>query len=553
MKKTRKIRDLFNKPGLIKIVGAHDGLSAKLVERSGFDGIWASSLEISTSYAVPDANILTMSQYLERACEMNDAVSIPVIADCDTGYGNSNNVIHMVKKYETAGIAGVCIEDKQFPKVNSYIPGRQDLTPISEFVGKIMAAKNAQESKDFMVIARVEALISGWGMEEALKRAHAYVDAGADTILIHSKSKAPDEIFEFARKWQNKAHLIVVPTSYHTVTSKELEDIGVKMVIYANHGIRAATRAIEEVLNEIQQKGTSSIIENKIASMKQIFELQGMSKMKETEEIYLRTGQEKVRAFIPAAGNHLEEHSMKDVSSEVPIAMLDINGRPLLQRQLEILNRSGISEVYVIGGYKKEKIDVEGVNLINNSDHETTGILHSIMCAQEYMVGKTFIAYSDILFDRFILDQLLQSEEDITILLDVTFDSKNYGPEKKVDLVITDSNPTKTRRKLRDVSAKEVRKIGLDIKSNEAHYEFPGLILLSSKGIKILKETYFKAANDYKGKPFHNAATFEKASLADLLQEIIDSGYKVKGIEVNAGWLEIHSFDNYKLACSTIK
>jgi phosphoenolpyruvate phosphomutase len=117
---------------------------------------------------------------------MNDAVSIPVVSDCDVGYGNSNNVMHMVRKYEAAGIAAVCIEDKRFPKVNSYIPGRQELAPIAEFVGKFLAAKNTQRTSDFMVIARVEALIAGWGQEEALKRAHTYAEAGADAIFIHS-------------------------------------------------------------------------------------------------------------------------------------------------------------------------------------------------------------------------------------------------------------------------------------------------------------------------------------------------------------------------------
>ena len=187
MNKAAKLRELFKSEGVIRAVGAHDGLSAKLVELNGFDGVWASGFEISASHAVPDANILTMTQYLEAASIMNDAVSIPVVADCDTGYGNSNNVMHMVRKYEAAGIAAVTIEDKMFPKVNSYIPGRQEWASIAEFVGKILAAKNAQQTKDFMVIARVEALIAGWGQEEALRRAHAYAEAGADAILIHPK------------------------------------------------------------------------------------------------------------------------------------------------------------------------------------------------------------------------------------------------------------------------------------------------------------------------------------------------------------------------------
>ena len=152
MKKAAILRELFSRQSIIRVAGAHNALGAKLTERAGFDGVWASGLEISTAHAVPDASILTMTEYRTAAALMNDAVSIPIVADCDTGFGNSNNVIHMVKKYEAAGIAAVCIEDKHFPKVNSFAPSRQALAPIAEFVGKIMATKNAQRDLDFMVI-----------------------------------------------------------------------------------------------------------------------------------------------------------------------------------------------------------------------------------------------------------------------------------------------------------------------------------------------------------------------------------------------------------------
>ena len=327
-----KLRQLFDAPGIIRLAGAHNALGAKLAERAGFDGVWSSGLEISTSRAVPDANILTMSEYLAAAQSMADAVDIPIVADCDTGYGNSNNVIHMVHKFEAAGIAAVCIEDKHFPKVNSFVPGRQELAPIAEFVGKIMAAKHAQRSADFMVIARVEALIAGWGLEEALKRARAYADAGADAILIHNKTLSPNPIIEFIQAWDFRAPLVVVPTTYHTITARELEDLGVKMVIYANHGIRAAIRAMEETFAEIMRTGTSTTVEPQIAPLKLVFELQGMPQMKRDEEIYLRSGQLRTRAVIPAAGDHLDEYSMKHIAADIPMAMLDINGKPLLQR-----------------------------------------------------------------------------------------------------------------------------------------------------------------------------------------------------------------------------
>jgi len=266
------LRDLFAQEGVIRLVGAHDGLSARLVETNGFDGVWASGLEISASHTVPDANILTMTQYLEASSVMNDAVSIPVVADCDTGYGNSSNVMHMVRKYEAAGIAAVTMEDKKFPKVNSFIPGRQELAPVAEFVGKILAAKNVQQSEDFMVIARTEALIAGWGQEEALRRAHAYVDAGADAILIHSKAKTP----AFTEAWDFSAPLVIVPTTYPMLSIEETDRLGIRMVIYANQGLRASIKAMDEVFAEIMREGKLDTIEDRITPLSTVFELQGM-------------------------------------------------------------------------------------------------------------------------------------------------------------------------------------------------------------------------------------------------------------------------------------
>src|SRR5690606_6603892 len=126
-----------------------------------------------------------MKEMLEAASSMARACRLPVIADCDTGFGNSNNVIHMVRCYEAAGIAAVCLEDKRTPKLNSFVEGRQELAPLGEFVGKLAAAKDTQESADFVVLARTEALIAGAGLAEALKRAEAYRRAGADLVLVH--------------------------------------------------------------------------------------------------------------------------------------------------------------------------------------------------------------------------------------------------------------------------------------------------------------------------------------------------------------------------------
>lgn len=291
MSKAKKLRELFARPGLIRLVGVHNGLGAKLVERAGFDGVWSSSLEVSASHGIPDASLLSMTQYLEAARSMVEVTSIPLVVDGDTGYGNVNNVFYAVERFEEAGVAGITFEDKKFPKDNSLLPGgRQALAGIDEFAGKIEAAKAAaQRSPDFVVIARVEALIAGWGQEEAQRRANRYVDAGADAILIHSKASDPKEIVEFVTRWEGRAPLVLVPTTYPSLTEKRIEELGkVKMVIYANHGLRAAIRAMEEVLAKIRQDKGIHDLDHLLVPMKHVFDLQDVLKMKEREQRFLR-------------------------------------------------------------------------------------------------------------------------------------------------------------------------------------------------------------------------------------------------------------------------
>jgi len=288
-KKAKKLRSMINQDGLVIGVGARDALDARLIEKAGFDFIWSSSLCISASYAVPDANLISMKQYLEAARSMNEVVEIPIVADCDTGYGNVNNLIYAVKLFEEAGIAGMSIEDKKFPKDNSLLQGgRQDLAPTSEFVGKIKAAKDTQKQEEFVVIARVEALIAGWGHEEAYKRACCYVDAGADMILIHSKSDNPEEIIKFVKAWDRSVPLVLVPTTYPQLTEEKIYKLGkVKLVIYANQLLRAAIKAEESLLAKIRSEKGIHIIANSMVPVSRIFDLQGVAKMKENEQKYL--------------------------------------------------------------------------------------------------------------------------------------------------------------------------------------------------------------------------------------------------------------------------
>ena len=286
MSSTKKLKELLDSKPILKIGGAFDALSAKLVETTGFDAIWAGSFAISAAHALPDASILTMTDFLKSSENMVDACNIPVIADCDTGFGGPANVSHAVKKYEKAGIAGMSIEDKTFPKQNSLLENsKQDLLPEKDFVAKIIAATEAKKDEDFMIIARTEALIAEKGMDEALKRADAYENAGANAILIHSKKNTPNEIFEFTDKWKGKIPLVVVPTSYPSVKVDDLISHKIKMVIYANQSLRASHNIMLKVLQETFQKESLDQVNIELSSMNDIFKLQEMYKINDQEEM----------------------------------------------------------------------------------------------------------------------------------------------------------------------------------------------------------------------------------------------------------------------------
>ncbi len=255
--------------------GVHDGLSARIAERCGMSALWASGLGIAASHGMPDANILTLTEVRDAAAIIVRSSTLPVIADCDTGFGEVRNLRRLVQEFELAGVAAICIEDKLYPKRNSFLPGQELIDPC-EFAMKLRLAKVTQLDPNFLVIARVESLLAGKPVEEALRRARLYVEAGADAIVIHSKSDQPDEVLDFARVWKAERQqipLIVIPTTYTGVTLTELESAGIAMVIYANQGLRAAVYAMEATLSAIVESGSSESVEPQLAPLAHLFEL----------------------------------------------------------------------------------------------------------------------------------------------------------------------------------------------------------------------------------------------------------------------------------------
>ncbi|MEN9359298.1 MAG: phosphoenolpyruvate mutase [Verrucomicrobiota bacterium] len=286
--KTTQFKKLLQSKELEFILEAHDGLSARIVEEAGFKGIWASGLAMSASLGVRDSNEASWTEVLAMTEFMSDATSIPILIDADTGYGNFNNVRRLVRKLEQKRIAAMCIEDKLFPKTNSFINGEsQQLASIEEFAGKIKAAKDTQVDPDFCVVARTEAFIAGWGLDEALKRAGAYAAAGADAVLIHSKKNTLDDISAFMKHWDKACPVVIVPTMFHSVPASDFEKLGVSLVIWANHLVRANITAMQQTARQIHQDRGLVNIESKIASVKEIFRLQDAMELEHAEKIYL--------------------------------------------------------------------------------------------------------------------------------------------------------------------------------------------------------------------------------------------------------------------------
>jgi len=288
MKKTTKLKQLLQNKSTEFILEAHNGISAKIVEEAGFSGIWASGLTLSGSMGTRDCNEMSWSDILNIVWKMADCTSIPILLDGDTGYGDFNNARYIANKFEQVGVAGICFEDKLFPKRNSFAKGEeQELCSISEFCAKIKAIKDSQIDSDFCMIARTEAFITGGNTDSALDRANAYYEAGTDAILVHSCAKDASQIEDFMKSWHNKCPIVIIPTTYYTIPTEVLENMGISMIIWANHMLRVSIRAMQKAAATIYKGKNVREINDDIANVLEIFRLQNMDELYSAEKKYL--------------------------------------------------------------------------------------------------------------------------------------------------------------------------------------------------------------------------------------------------------------------------
>jgi phosphoenolpyruvate phosphomutase len=530
--KCKQLRSLLESDELEFILEAHNGISASIVERSGFKGIWGSGLALSAQFGVRDSNEASWTQVVDMLEFMSDATSIPILLDGDTGYGNFNNMRRLVKKLEQRDIAGVCIEDKQFPKTNSFIDGnKQPLAEIDEFCGKIKAGKDSQADDDFSIVARVEALIAGWGLSEALKRADAYHQAGADGILIHSKHSRPDEILTFAKEWAGRSPLVIVPTKYYSTPTDAFRKAGIDLVIWANHIVRSSIAAMEKVSQEIFESESIVDVEDRIATVDHIFNLQGAEELSQAQERYLAQKSD-THAIILAASRGSELH---ELTHDKPKAMISIGGKTLLGRLMEGLKKAGINKSTVIAGYKAEAINLPDIDKCINEDYENGDELQTLICAQDNFSDDMLILYSDLLFREYILRDLIETEGEVVIVVDSALDNPNISGSP--DFAYCSQNDDRSPF-MQNVTLTQLSSLDNSNETRPSGY-WIGMIHIRKQG----REWIEAALNELK-----TESNFNELTIPDLLNHLIKKGKPINVHYIDGHWLDVNSLDDINRA-----
>jgi phosphoenolpyruvate phosphomutase len=528
--RTARFRELLASPATEFLLEAHNGISARIAEEAGFRGLWASGLSLSAQFGVRDSNEASWTQILEMVEFMAEATTVPIMLDGDTGYGNFNNMRRLVRKLEQRGVAAVCIEDKLFPKANSFIEGRrQPLADMDEFAGKIRAGKDAQRDDDFSIVARVEALIAGAGMREALRRAEAYRAAGADAILIHSARSVADEVLEFMREWGDRAPVVIVPTRYYATPTEVFRDAGCAMVIWANHLLRAAVRAMQDTAAQLAEHQNLLSVEDRIAPVGEIFRLQGAGELKRAEARYLPPRRPAPQALILAASRG---EALGELTRTLPKTMVAVGGRPLLGHIADTYRGAGIRDISVVRGFGRDQVDLADLNYVDNEDWDETGELVSLgrgLAAIDE--GRDLVvSYGDVLFNRYILQILDLPDEDFVIVADTDW-RESVNRDRAADYLRC-SEPHSRAAFYHRVLLEDA---GETLPAEDIHGEWMGFLRVSAAAIPRLLACVAALLAAPGG---------ERCKLHHVLAALVHEGEAVRVVYTTGHWLDVDTVDD---------
>jgi phosphoenolpyruvate phosphomutase len=533
MKKTTQLKNLLESEQTEFILEAHNGLSAKIVEEAGFRGIWGSGLALSAQHAVRDNNELSWTQVIETLEFMSDATTIPILLDGDTGYGDFNNMRRLVRKLEQRNIAGVCIEDKLFPKTNSFIQGeQQELEDVDTFCGKIQAGRDARQDDDFCIVARIEALIAGWGLNEAIRRGEAYRRAGADAILIHSKLTRPDEVLEFAREWDNRCPLVIVPTKYYSTPTEVFREHGISLVIWANHLIRSSITAMRATAAAIHDSESLVDIEGQVATVSEIFRLQGADELLEAEKLYARSARPDASAIILAASRG---QGMDELTRDRPKVMIPVAGKTVLRRQVDKFKAQGINDITVVAGYRSDAIEAQGAAVVVNKDWENSDELASLGCALDAFSNDTVLIYGDLLFRTYILNNLMDWDADLLVVIDSSPLEQAVGNTNDLAWCST-----------HDDRAMYQQKVSLEQISNLSEREgripdgrWIGMLRARGAGREQLLEALEQLRNE---------GPLARLGVPDLINRLVANGHAPQVQYISGHWMDINNLEDLQRA-----
>lgn len=535
MKKTIQFKQLLQSDDLSFICEAHNGLSAKIAEEAGFKGIWGSGLSISAQFGVRDNNEASWTQVLDMLEFMSDATSVPIMLDGDTGYGNFNNVQRLVRKLEQRDIAAVCLEDKLFPKTNSFISGkRQPLADIDEFAGKIKAGKDAQKDDNFSIVARVEAFIAGWGLDEAIKRAEAYHAAGADAILIHSALATPDEILSFTKEWANRSPVVIVPTKYYSTPTEVFRLNKIAMVIWANHMLRSAVQAMQHTAQRLYQEQCLIRVESEVATVSEIFRLQGASALEVAEKRYLPSAASKPAALVLAASRGVE---LGELTLDKPKAMVKVAGQPILSHIVSAYNQAGIKDVTVVRGYAAEAFDLPNLHYVDNQEYDQCGELVSLQLGLSQMASKengVIVSYGDVLFRKYVPNILVDVKDDLVIMVDTQW-RESANLHRVADFVIN-SHAYSRQHYARPVTLKQMGEIS-ELENKEIHGEWMGFFYIGANKLPQIAQLLDSLLSQ-------DEQFCRHGTLPVFLNLLVDQGFSIRVVYTTGHWLDIDSLDD---------
>jgi phosphoenolpyruvate phosphomutase len=380
-----------------------------------------------------------------------------------------------------------------------------------------------------VVVARVEALIAGHGMEEALKRGEEYRKAGADAVLIHSSKKNAAEILQFSKEWGNRLPLVIVPTKYYTTPTDAFREAGnIKIVIWANHLMRTAITTMQATARQIFQDQSLINVEEKVAPLAEVFRLQGEQELEKAEKAYLPTGGLVTRGIVLAAGRGLDE--LGELVKDKPKTMLPIGGKPILGHILDAYRSANVRDLVVVRGFAKESVNLPVVTYVDNDAWSTTGEAASLAAAKASLEGAAcLVSYGDVMFKKNVLDELLEAEGDFVIAVD-SLPVAEENKSRVADWVIA-SEPHSRKTLLGNVTLKEMARTP---DAAGITGEWTGILKTSANGGKILGELLGKI----------EPAELAKLSMQDVLRRLVKDGHSVKVVYSRGGWLDVNTLND---------